>query len=239
MALAKKNSSFDALNIVLNVQVTPFSFRRFCSTCLVETNSVLVVPTLRMPRSLASRIASPTPPLELTIKPTAPTPSTSLALASLKEPQDLTLHLCLLSSRSPPRQCSRFHHRFLLVWIFAVSQLSNNPKSTRNSSILLLFLTIPLRHVGPCMVSRRRNALSKSSLTPRAFLPRHTLEFGTITNSQHLNPRSVFFFPTTLSVASKVHVAGGWTNSLLTKNDLRFLLCGLSRLVPTSRIRRS
>jgi hypothetical protein len=48
-----------------------------------------------------------------------------------------------------------------------------------------------------------------------------------------------FFAPTTLSVASKGHVASGWTNSLLTKNDLRFLLCGLSRLAPTSHIQRS
>ena len=42
------------------------------------------------------------------------------------------------------------------------------------------------------MLSRRRNALPKSFPTPRAPLPQHTLEFGTITNSQHLNSRSLF-----------------------------------------------
>ena len=156
MALGEKNSNFDALNVMLNVLVTPLSYRRFFSISKVGTNFVLVVPTSRVPGSSVRKNASPTPPLVLTIKPTAPTPSTSFVLVSLKEPQDLTLHLCLPSSRSPPRQCLRFHHSLLMVWIFAVLLLYKNPKWTRNSGILLTFLTIPPMHVGPCMLSPRR-----------------------------------------------------------------------------------
>ena len=160
MALAKKNSSFDALNVVLNILVTPLSYRRFSSTCLAGTNSVLVVPTSRVPRYSARRNASLTPPLELTLKPTAPTPSTSLTLVSLRETQDLMLHLCLPSSRSPLRPWSRFHHPLLLVWNFAVSLLYKIPKWTRNSGILLAFLTILPRHVGPSMLSSHVSLLS-------------------------------------------------------------------------------
>ena len=130
--------------------------------------------------------------LELTMKPTAPTLSTSLVFMSFRDPQDLTLHLCLPSSRSPPQQCSRFHHPLILLWIFAVSLLYKNPKWTTSSGILLAFLTIPPKQVGPCMLSPRRNALPKSSPTPRAPLHRLTLEFGIITNLQHLKLRSFF-----------------------------------------------
>ena len=73
-----------------------------------------------------------------------------------------------------------------------MSLLSKNPKSMKSYGILLAFRTILPRHVGPCMLSPKRNAVPKSSPTPRAPLPQHTLEFGTITNSQHLNPRSFF-----------------------------------------------
>ena len=86
MALVKKNSSFDAHNVVPNVLVTPS--------------------------------------LVLTMRPTALTPSTSLALVLLREPQGLILHPCLPSSRSYLRLCSRFPHPLPLVWIFAVSLLS-------------------------------------------------------------------------------------------------------------------
>ena len=110
---------------------------------------------------------------------------------------------------------------------------------TRSSGILLAFLTIPPKHVGPCMLSPRRNALPKSSPTPRAPLHRHTLEFGTITNSQHLRSRSFFFAQTTLNVVSKDPVASGSTNSLPTRNVLQSRPCGLSKLVPTSLVRRS
>ena len=127
--------------------------------------------------------------------------------------QDLMLHLCLPSSRSPLRQCLRFYP-LQLAWIFAESLLFKNPKSTRSSSILLAFLTIPPRHVGPCMLSPRRNALPKLSPTPKTPLPQHTLEFGIIPNSQHLKSKSSFFALTTLSDMSKVHVASGSTNSL-------------------------
>ena len=68
-------------------------------------------------------------------------------------------------------------------------------------------------------------------------MPWHTLEFGTIINSQHVKSRSYFIAPTILNVASKVHIASGSTNSLLTNNDLRSLTCALSNLVPTSFVR--
>jgi hypothetical protein len=194
MALVNNNSSFVALKVVLNVFMTLQFYRRFSSTLKASTNSVLVVPTSKEQRSATCRNASLTPPLELTMKSTAVTPSTSLALVWLREQQGCMLHLCLLSSRNPLRLCSRFSHPLPLVWIFAVSLLSKNLKLTRNSSILLVFLTIPLRHAGPCMLSRRRNALPKLSPTPRAPMPRHTLEFGTIINSQHLRSR-IFFCP--------------------------------------------
>ena len=142
---------------------------------------------------MLARIASPTSRLELTMRPTAPTPSRSLALFLLREPQDLMLHLYLPSLRIFFCQCSRFHP-LLLAWIFAESLLFKNPKLTRNSGILLTFLTILPRHVGPYMLSRRRNALPKSSSTPRELMPRHTLEFRTITNLQHLRSKS-FFWP--------------------------------------------
>jgi hypothetical protein len=48
-----------------------------------------------------------------------------------------------------------------------------------------------------------------------------------------------FFGPTTLSVMSKVHVASGSTNYLLTKNNFRSLPCDLSSLIPTSLVPRS
>jgi len=186
MALAKKNSNFDAHNVVLIVLVTLLFCRRFSSTSKAGTNSVLVVPTSRVPRYSAPRNARQTPRLVLTMKPTVPTHSISLVLVLLREPQGLKLHPCLPSSRSPLRLCSRFPHPFPLVLIFAVSLLSMNPKSMKSYGILLAFRTIPPRHVGPCMRSTKRNAVPKSSPTPRAPLPQHTLEFGTITNSQHL-----------------------------------------------------
>jgi hypothetical protein len=83
MALAKKNSNFDALNVVLNVLVIFLSYRRFSSTCLAGTNFILLVPTLRVQSYSARKNASLTSPLETTMKPTAPTPSTSVALVSL------------------------------------------------------------------------------------------------------------------------------------------------------------
>jgi hypothetical protein len=90
MTLVKKNSTFDALNImlnvVLNVPVIPLFYRKFCSTLKAWTNSVLVIPTSKVLRSSARRDASLTPPLELTMRPTARTLSTSLALVSLSEP---------------------------------------------------------------------------------------------------------------------------------------------------------
>jgi hypothetical protein len=86
MALVKKNSSFDAHNVVPNVPVTPQFYRRFYLTLKASTNSVLVVPTSRVPKSSAHRNASLTHPLELTMRPTALTPSTSLALVLLREP---------------------------------------------------------------------------------------------------------------------------------------------------------
>jgi hypothetical protein len=105
---SKENSSFDALNQL----VTPLSYRRFSSTYLVGTNYVLKFSPSRVPRFSAYRNASPTSQLELTIKPTAPTLSLSLAFVSLKEPQDLTLHFCLQSLSNLSRHCSRFHHPF-------------------------------------------------------------------------------------------------------------------------------
>ena len=56
--LAKKGSSFAALNVVLNVLVTPLSFKRFSTTSKVEMISVLVVPISRVPRSSARGNAS-------------------------------------------------------------------------------------------------------------------------------------------------------------------------------------
>lgn len=53
------------------------------------------------------------------------------------------------------------------------------------------------------------------------------------------NVEKIFFSMTTLSVLSKVHVASGPTNSLLTKNNFQLCLCGMSSLVQTSTIRRS
>jgi hypothetical protein len=64
----------------------------------------------------------------------------------------------------------------------------------KSSGILLAFLTIPPKYIGPYMLSPRRNALPKLSPTSKAPLQRHTLEFGTITNSQHLRSR-IFFCP--------------------------------------------
>jgi hypothetical protein len=196
-------------------------------------------PHLESAEVFGSQNRKPDTPLELTMRPTALTPSISLAFVSLREPQGLMFHLCPPSSRSPLRLCSRFPHPLPLLWIFAVSLLSKNLKWRRSSGILLVFLTIPLRNVGPCILSPRRNALPNLSPTPRAPLHRYTLEFGTTTNSQHLRSRSFFFAPTTLTVVSKVRDASGWTNSLLTKNDLRSHSCGLSKLVPTSLVRRS
>ena len=109
MSLAKKNSSFDALNVVLNIPGIRLFYRKFSLTSKAGTNSILVVPTLRVPRSSARRNASPTPALELTMKPISPTPSTSLAFMLLKGPQDFILQLCVPLSKNPLRQCSRLH----------------------------------------------------------------------------------------------------------------------------------
>jgi hypothetical protein len=149
----------------------------------------------RSPHLEGAEVFGITPPLKLTKRPTARTLSIFLALVSLREPQGLMLHLCLPSSRSPLRLYSRFPHPLPLLLIFAVSVLFKNLKWTKSFGILLVFLTIPQRLVGPCMLSLRRNALPKLSPTPRAPLHRHTLVFGTITNSQHLRSRKLFFCP--------------------------------------------
>jgi hypothetical protein len=97
---SKKNSRFDVLNIVLNVQVTSLSYRRFYSTCIAGRNFVFVVPTSKVQRFLASNLDIP---IGTDYQTTAPTPSTFIALVSFREPQDLMLHLCLPSSKGPPR----------------------------------------------------------------------------------------------------------------------------------------
>ena len=83
-----------------------------------------------------------------------------------------------------------------------MSLLYKNPKWTRNSDILFASFTIHPRPVGQYMLSLRRDALPKSSPTSRAPLHRHTLEFGTITNLQHLKSRS--FFPNDIEHCIKV-----------------------------------
>jgi hypothetical protein len=128
MALVKKNSSFVAHNVVLNVPVTLQFYKRFYSTLKAWMNSVLVVPTSRVLKSLARRNASLTPPLELMMRPTALTPSTSLALVLLREPHGLMHHPYLPSSRSRLPLCSRFPHPHPLVWILTVSLRSKNLK---------------------------------------------------------------------------------------------------------------
>ena len=200
MALVKKKSSFDAYNVVLSVPVTPQFYKDFFLTLKVWTNSILEVPTLRVPRSSARRNASLIYPLELTIRPTTLIPSTSLALVSLREPQGLMFHLYLLSSRSPLRLCSRTPHLLPLVWIFAMSLLSKNLKWMKSSSILLVFLIIPQRHIGPCMLSPRRNALPQQSPTSRAPLHRYTLEFGVITTPK---VEKFFFCPDVIELCGK------------------------------------
>ena len=55
----------------------------------------------------------------------------------------------------------------------------------------------------------------------------------------NIQSQEVFFTMMTLNDVSKVHVASGSTNSLLTKNNLWSLLCDMSSLVPTSLVRRS
>ena len=75
--------------------------------------------------------------------------------------------------------------RFLLVHCYARIQF-------QSFGILLTFVTILPRLVGPCMLSPRRIALPKLSLIPKSPMHRHTLEFGTITYLQHLRSRSSF-----------------------------------------------
>jgi hypothetical protein len=125
----------------------------------VDRNFVLIISTSRVPRCSNHRSASPTPPLEPTKKPTAPTSSISLALVSHRKPHNLIFYLCLSSSKSPLRQCSRFYHPFLSILIFPTSLLYKNPKWTINFGIFLALLIIPPRHVGLCMRSPRRNIL--------------------------------------------------------------------------------
>ena len=166
MALAKKNSSFDVLSVMLNVLMYLLFYKRFSLACPTGMNFAPIVPTLRVPRYSGSKNASSTLPLETTMKPTAWTPSTSLAIVSLREPQDLMFHLWLPWLRSPLRLCYKFHHPLLLLLIFVASLLYKNPKWTKSSGILLVFLTFPPRHVGPCMRSPKINAQPKSSPTP-------------------------------------------------------------------------
>jgi hypothetical protein len=47
MALAKRNSSFNVLNVVLNAMVTPLSYRRLSLIYMSGMNFVLVVPPPR------------------------------------------------------------------------------------------------------------------------------------------------------------------------------------------------
>ena len=116
------------LNVVLNVLVTPLFCRRFSSTCLAGMNSALVVPTSRVPRCSDHRSASMTLPLEPRKRPTAPIPSTFIALVSLREPRDLMLHLYPPSSRSSFHPWWRSHQPHLLVLIFAGSLLYKESK---------------------------------------------------------------------------------------------------------------
>jgi hypothetical protein len=150
MALVNKNSSFDAHNVVFNVSVNPLFYRRFSSTLKAWTNSILVVPTSRVSRFSAHRNANMTPPLELTKRPTARILSTSFRPRVAKR--------TIRSHASPLPSIVEESFPFVLevpppsplLLIFAVSLLSKNLKWTKNSSILLVFLTIPQRHVGPC-----------------------------------------------------------------------------------------
>ena len=88
MAQAKKNSNFDALNVVLNVLMTPLLRRSFSLIAKIGINFVLVVPTLKVPRYSTYKIVSPHWRM---MRPTAPTQSIFIALVLLREPQDLML----------------------------------------------------------------------------------------------------------------------------------------------------
>ena len=222
MAPTKKNSNFVAISVL----VTPLSYRRSSLTSKAETISILVVPTSRVPRYLSRKNASPTPPLVLTMKPTASTHSTSLAPVSHIEPQDFKLHLCLPSLKNPPRQCSRFPHPLPLVWIFAVSLLSKNLKWMKSSSILVAFLTLPQRHVRPCIMSPRRNA-------PAYLVVWNHYKFTT--------PKSekLFFCPDDIERCMKGS-RRKWVDKYSVDQERPPILpCGLSRLAPTSLVRRS
>ena len=124
MVLAKWNSCINALNIVFNILKTPLFYKKFS---LMGPNSAVVVPTSRVPRYSDHKNINLTTSLELMMRPTALTPSTSLGLVLLRGPQYLMFCLCLPSLRSPLCQCSRFHHPLLLVWILTASLICKNP----------------------------------------------------------------------------------------------------------------
>jgi len=103
--LAKKNSNFDALNVVFNELVTLLYSKRVFSTCSTGKSFALVVHTSKVLRCSDRRSTNLILPLESTKRPTSSTLSIFLVLALLNKPHDLMLHLCLPSSSNPLRQC--------------------------------------------------------------------------------------------------------------------------------------
>ena len=108
-------------------------------------------PHLEVVEVFGSHKCKPNSPIGADDETIAPTPSISLAFVSLKEPQNLKLHLCIPSSWSPSRQCSRFHHPPHIDMDF------HRVIVVHCSGILLAFLTIPPRHVGQGSLSRHHD----------------------------------------------------------------------------------
>jgi hypothetical protein len=130
--------------------------------------------------------------LELTMKSTAPTPSNSLALVSLRDPQYLMFHLCLPS-----------------LGVFSVSARGSTTPSY-SSRVLLCHCCTRIwsgrEALTYCLHSLQflqgmlgnacchQEEIHYSNPTAGVPLHRYTLEFGTITNLQHLKSRR-FFLP--------------------------------------------
>ena len=165
-------------------------------------NYVLVVPTSRVPRFSVRGNASPTIPLEQTMIPTTPTLSTSVAPVSLKEPQDLMHHLCPPSSRSPPRQCSRFHRARGFRRVIVVQESEVDEKLWHIAHVLYNYSKVCWAMHAVTKKKCTTKIVSNSNSTPApAYL-------GVWNYYKFTTPKFEKFSFTrmTLSVASKVHV---------------------------------
>ena len=148
------------------------------------------------------------------------------------------LHLCLPSSRSPLRKCSRFYHPSIGLDFRRVTAVQDSKVNEKLWHIARVLHNSSKACWAIHVVTKNKCTAKIVSNSKSTFVPTY---LGVWNYYKFTTPKveKFCFALTTLNVVSKVHVASGSTNSLLTKNDLQSRPYGMSNLVPTSLVRSS